>query len=416
MKALEKAAKDRGDAKPVSTTSPAAEPPGRKAPPAAAVGAPAAAAPPPATAAAKPALELTLEPLTADTPPQPAEEARPVRSERPSREQSRAATVLQATSGSGATAAVSKSRMRPMVVIGIITALCAVALAIYVYLQITNPGLFISRPPAPPAPLVKTPAPAPAVPAPIATGSIVAPETAAETKASAPAVEPAPVQRPAPPATPAVQQAVTAAPHDSIKVSAGSAEARLDPRLAQGYASLQSGNLDAARQAYSEAARSEPRSTQALLGLAAIAMNEGRAEDASRLYFDILDLEPRNAYAQAGLISLMGRADPVGAEAKLKQLIAREPLASLYFTLGNLYGDQSRWSEAQQAYFRAHNLEPANPDYAYNLAVGLEHVGQHRLALGFYRHAVSRASATGRSGFNLSQAQERIRQLASQAQ
>ena len=54
----------------------------------------------------------------------------------------------------------------------------------------------------------------------------------------------------------------------------------------------------------------------------------------------------------------------------LKQLIAREPSAYLYFTLGNIYADQNRWPDAQQAYFQAHHLQPDNPDYAYNLAVG----------------------------------------------
>ena len=91
---------------------------------------------------------------------------------------------------------------------------------------------------------------------------------------------------------------------------------------------------------------------------------------------------------------------------------AREPLASLYFTLGNLYGDQSRWAEAQQAYFQAYQMEQSNPDYAYNLAVGLEHIGQPRLAANFYQRAVEQAKSKGRIGFNLAQAQDRIRQLA----
>ena len=35
-----------------------------------------------------------------------------------------------------------------------------------------------------------------------------------------------------------------------------------------------------------------------------------------------------------------------------------------------------QWAPAQQAYFQAHNSQPDNPDYAYNLAVGLEHLSQ----------------------------------------
>lgn len=64
-------------------------------------------------------------------------------------------------------------------------------------------------------------------------------------------------------------------------------------------------------------------------------------------------------------------------------------------------------------YFQAYHLEPGNPDYAYNLAVGLEHLSQPGAALGFYRTAVRLAAAKGRVNFSLPQAQERITQLAS---
>src|SRR5262249_1590667 len=134
-------------------------------------------------------------------------------------------------------------------------------------------------------------------------------------------------------------------------------------------------------------------------------------------YLQVLESDPRNAAAQSGLISLLGRADPTAAEARLKQLISREPSAFLYFTLGNLYADQSQWAGAQQAYFQAHHLDPGNPNYVYNLAVGLEHVSQPKLALGFYRRAVQLAAAApGRTQFNTAQAQERISKLASQVE
>ena len=392
MKALEKAAKDRGEA--------------QETPPAAA------AEPAPAAEKAQP-MELTLEPLPADVlaPPQPAA-AQPAKQpqSRASREQARAATVMQATARP-APAVARGPRIRPVMAIVIVAAVVALGFAVYAYLQITNPGLFIRQPPAPARPLAQAPVP---VQPPIATSAVVAPATpGSQTAAVAPREADAPRAARAPaPAQPAA--GATAPPRDSIRVSAGGAEPQLDPRLPQAYAALQSGKLDAARQLYGDAARSDPRNINALLGLAAIALQEGRTEEASRLYFNVLDLEPRNAYAQAGLIAMLGRADPASAEAKLKQLIAREPSAGLYFTLGNLYGDQSRWAEAQQAYFQAHQLEPANPDYAYNRAVGLEHIGQPKLAAGFYQRAVAQAQARGRAGFNLAQAQDRLRQLASQ--
>jgi tetratricopeptide (TPR) repeat protein len=154
----------------------------------------------------------------------------------------------------------------------------------------------------------------------------------------------------------------------------------------------------------------------ALLGLAAIAMQGNRAEEASRAYVRILELDPRNALAQSGLISLVGRADPLAAETRLKQLIARDPSPFLYFTLGNVYADQSRWAQAQQAYFQAHHLEPTNPEYAFNLAVGMEHLSQPKVALGFYRQAVKLAETRGRANFSVPQAQERIARLAAQVE
>jgi tetratricopeptide (TPR) repeat protein len=174
--------------------------------------------------------------------------------------------------------------------------------------------------------------------------------------------------------------------------------------------------MDEALYLYSQLVGAEPGNVDALLALAAIAAQRRQVEEAVQRYLQILELEPRHALAQSGLIALLGRADPVAAETKLRQLIAREPSAHLHFTLGNLYADQSQWAAAQHAYFQAHHLEPANPDYAYNLAVALEHVSQPKPALGFYRRAVELAAARGRANFSLPQAQERIGKLVRQVE
>jgi tetratricopeptide (TPR) repeat protein len=410
MKALEKAAKDRNEsAQPAASpesSSPAAQPPGM-------APIPRGAAPIP-SASSK--LELELEPLTADAPvmqEHPAASAPSVTAIKPSSgnkatgEQARAAAVLQATA-STPLPVTSGKRFKPVIALSIAGAIAVIGLGIYVYLQITNPGLFIRQPaPAPKPPIAQKPASAPQPP--IATETLLAPVNAGTASDEKPAAA-----APASPSATAPAPARAEAPRDNIKISAGSTDAQLDPRLSDAYSALQSGKLDSARQLYGDVVRSDPKNIQALLGAAAVAMQQNGADEASRMYFRVLDLEPRNAYAQAGIVALMGRADPVAAEAKLKQLIGREPLASLHFTLGNLYGDQSRWAEAQQSYFQAHHLEPGNPDYAYNLAVGLEHVGQAKLASGYYRRAVELAQARGRAGFNLNQAQDRIRQLAAQ--
>ena len=89
----------------------------------------------------------------------------------------------------------------------------------------------------------------------------------------------------------------------------------------------------------------------------------------------------------------------------------REPLPFLYFGLGNLYSRQNQWAPAQAAYFQAYQMQPDNPDYAYNLAIGLEHLSQPKLALTYYRKALELSFQKGRANFDQSRVIERIGQL-----
>ena len=77
-----------------------------------------------------------------------------------------------------------------------------------------------------------------------------------------------------------------------------------------------------------------------------------------------------------------------------------------------LYAKQSLWPQAQQAYFQAYQLQADSPDYAYNLAVSLEHLGQSRIALNYYRRALELRALRGRAEFDRGRVEERIGQLA----
>ena len=215
--------------------------------------------------------------------------------------------------------------------------------------------------------------PAPAASAPSTTATVPPQPAAAPAAqqsgvlpAAKPAITPAtslspPAPGPAPVATTrvAISQGDTAAP-------------RINAQINDAYNALVARQFDSARQLYQQALRAEPGNVDALLGLAAIAQHDNRPDEAQRHFMAILNIDPRNALAQAGLAAMIGRADPQAAETRLKQLIAREPSAAyLHFVLGNTYVDQKRWPDAQQAYFQAHQLQPDNPDYAFNLAVAL---------------------------------------------
>ena len=96
----------------------------------------------------------------------------------------------------------------------------------------------------------------------------------------------------------------------------------------------------------------------------------------------------------------------------MKALLHSEPRAAhLYFNLGNLYAAQSRWPEAQQSYFNAYRFDRGNADYAYNLAVSLDHLSQSQSALGLYREALV-LSQSRPAGFTAAAVRQRIRDLA----
>jgi Tfp pilus assembly protein PilF len=337
-----------------------------------------------------------------------------------SRESAQAAAMIGASrrdTGGGAGAYV---REHPLPVFGALAALFLISFVSYVLMQMASPSPLVKQPPrsTPGAPIVPPPAPAAsggtlgAAQPPIPLTSLLPPLQEGAAREQPPTPQPAAAtasNATAPAAAAAVPEPT--AVRDTIKVTAGGATPTINPLLSDAYAALNAGNLDSSQQLYHQLLRSEPGNLDALLGLAAIATQQGDSAQASSHYLKVLELDPRNALAQAGLIGMLGRADPLAAETRLKQLIARDPSAYLYFTLGNVYADQNRWPDAQQTYFQAHHLQPGNPDYAYNLAVGLEHIGQPGPALNFYRRALQLAVAKGPANFSAAAVQERISKL-----
>jgi len=188
--------------------------------------------------------------------------------------------------------------------------------------------------------------------------------------------------------------------------------ARVNPGVATGYAAYQSGDLERARSAYQQALRAEPKNIDALLGMAAVELHARQYASADRYYQRVLRLDPRNPHAHAGMLALRNQEmDPVVAESRVKSLIARDPAADgLQFTLGNQYAQQGRWGEAQQAYFKALAGDPKNPDFAYNLAVSLDHLRQVKPALQHYRLALQLAESRS-AAFDAAAARTRIAQL-----
>jgi tetratricopeptide (TPR) repeat protein len=187
---------------------------------------------------------------------------------------------------------------------------------------------------------------------------------------------------------------------------------QIHPKVETGFAAYNAGDLATARGEYQTALRDDAANRDALLGLAAIDVRSGRYEAAEAAYLRLLQADPRDSHAQAGLIALRAsRLDPLATESRVKTLLAADPEAeALHFTLGNQLAQQSRWAEAQQEYFKAFAAAPENADFAFNLAVSLDHLRQSRPALEYYRRALALAEKGGAS-FDVQAARNRAAQL-----
>ena len=159
--------------------------------------------------------------------------------------------------------------------------------------------------------------------------------------------------------------------------------------ISEAYAAFQAQDLNLAETKYREVLNFYPGNRDALLGLGAIALNKGDPSTAAEIYAKLLIINPRDEVARALLINLDSNEDISNSESTIKLLLHEHPDSShLYFTLGNIYAKQSRWAEAQQAFFDAYRNDPSNPDYAHNLAVSLDYIGQVQTALDYYNVAL----------------------------
>ncbi|HXM82620.1 MAG TPA: tetratricopeptide repeat protein [Burkholderiales bacterium] len=324
-------------------------------------------------------------------------------------------------------------RMSFYITMGVL-GLFAVGTAGYFWYQLRPPpGLINANPPRPggeavvaaaetAAPLKPVTAPTAQAPIPGLPGSAALPSPTPAPAARTPAAASSPAETvavPKPAARPLTAPPARLIP-DSPLVGAERSTAltvarplpQVHAKVESGYAAYLAGDLAAARADYQEVLREEPTNRDALLGLAAVDMRSGRYEPAEAIYLRLLQSDPRDAHAHAALIALRaGRMDPVAAESRVKSLLANDPAADvLYFTLGNQLALQGRWAEAQQHYFKAFAADPDNADFAYNLAVSLDHLRQSRLALEYYRRAIALAERRGGS-FELDAARSRVQQL-----
>lgn len=195
--------------------------------------------------------------------------------------------------------------------------------------------------------------------------------------------------------------AVVTAPVAAISFRKKEPEVEISPKIERAYSSYQRGVYSVARQLYSEVLAESPYHRDALLGLASIAAANQETLIAVQYYDQILSRDPNDVVARAARLELVPSNTPAAQERELNRLREMNPDApSLAYALGNHYAEQQNWRSAQEAYFDALRLAKGrnsrgggsvNPDYAFNLAVSLEHLNQGPSARTYYQEALDLA-------------------------
>ncbi|HEY0842284.1 hypothetical protein [Methylotenera sp.] len=208
------------------------------------------------------------------------------------------------------------------------------------------------------------------------------------------------------------RESATTESSEPLRLISKAQAAGVDPTLLGAYEAFNRGDDASAQQKYRQVLQRDVRNVDALLGMAAIAQRQARNMDALGWYRKVTEIEPRNSIAQSAMADLEANTDAVGAESKIKSMLARQPeAANLHAALGNLYAAQNQWASAQAAYFSASQFAPISADYAFNLAISLEHLGKPKLALVQYQRALDLLNMTGASSPDRAQVEARVRAL-----
>lgn len=186
---------------------------------------------------------------------------------------------------------------------------------------------------------------------------------------------------------------------------------RSSPPLAEAWAALQRGDLAAAESLYRSVLDADPRQVDAEFALAALAHVRGDVNAARAGYRRVLQSVPGHPRAWAGLAELANATEWDELESRLRQLLAERADAAVHFALGNLLARQQRWADAQLEYFAAASLEPRSADYAFNVAVALDHIGKRPAAASWYGRALELFRAGQPARFDAATVLGRLAQL-----
>jgi len=155
---------------------------------------------------------------------------------------------------------------------------------------------------------------------------------------------------------------------------------------------------------YQQALTLDPSSRDANLGVAGMAVINGRQDHAIGIYRQLLTVDANDPVVVAALLQLA--TDANGIEQEVLSHIDRLPgtSAAVYAAVAIFYSAKRRWSDAIPFYVKSDAVMPS-ADVLYNLAVCLEHLGRHEEAVLRYSQALDTA---GNFGFDRELVQLRL--------
>ena len=196
-------------------------------------------------------------------------------------------------------------------------------------------------------------------------------------------------------------------PSKTFQIVSKSAITDKDRLLKDAYAAYQRGDNVTALQKYNQVLAEDSGNRNALLARAAINVQNDNSAAAIQDYQKLLIANPKDSLAMSSLLTVAS-ISPAKSESQLKVMIRDEPQSPhLNFALANVYGAQNRWQEAQTFYFTALENNPTDPNYAYNLAVSLEHIAKPKVAVTYYQRALTNFN-NGLATFNREVVDQRV--------
>lgn len=180
----------------------------------------------------------------------------------------------------------------------------------------------------------------------------------------------------------------------------------------KGYQAYQAGQLNQSRRFYNSAYQQDAENIAALFGLAAIAVKQGQKLNALQYYQRIIEIEPQNQRAKDAELMLSSQVK--GGQKTTGTLAQRARdfpnNAALQAAWGHQLAKKNDWVAAQKQYFKAYQLAPDRGDYALNLAVSLDTLGEYALAKQYYERVLKGPTA-GLSVKRTEQVRQRVTAL-----